>query len=233
MCFSNIYAQNEENISLWADYRHQKFITKYKVWWRNDVSIRHTFDDQHSTLYIYKTSLKLNILNSLEFLPGIDFRYNNISNYENILEIRTWQSLRLHWPNIGRFMFEHNYKFEERFFFYSNNLRNEDIGLRSRYRLSVLFPLNNKSIYDKTFFVNLSSEFFLSHYEEVDDLFAETVRLGFLFGYKQNEKWSYSFTFFADKGKTNLVDERTVNNYILSFTVKNTIDLNKNKKGLN
>ena len=232
ICFLSIYAQNNKSASLWADYRHQKYINKYKIWWRNDASIRHNFDEQYSTLFIYKTNLAFNIVNNLEFSPGIDLRYNNISDYDNTLEIRTWQSVILNWPNIGRFLFEHRYQFEQRFYFYSKDFQKEEIDLRSRYKLLIRVSLNNKKIYDKTFFLGMSSEFFLSHDNDIEERFAETVRLAILFGYKLNDKWTYSLSLMSNRGKNDYENERIVNNYIVSFTITNTLGLNHNKKEL-
>lgn len=227
--FLNLQAQDSKSAGIWASYSYRQFISKYRFWWNNAAEIDYTFNEINSTMYNYTSAAKFSLLNNLEFAPSVDLIYTitNDDDIENVFEFRISESVYLYWPNIGRFMFDHRYKFEQRFLFYSDRLKEEKIGLRSRYTLSVTFPLNNKRIFDNTFYISLSSQYFISHDTETDKAYAEIIRGGFMFGYRQNSQWRYSVTYYLDNGKNNLQSDRTVNNSIVSFSIINTIDINK------
>lgn len=217
---TSIKAQNSSEIQIWENYSMRFFNKKYRFWIRNDIGLRQALVQNPQSEYLINPQLMFNIGSVIEFIPGVQFQYIHDPAYLNSAEIRTWQGVRLHWPNIGRVMFEHYYRFEQRFFFLEGK-SDGDLGLRSRYRLDARVPINNKMITENTFYIDLRSELYFPHDKEVVELYADNIRAGFNVGYNQNAKWRYHFTFLIDHTKSNINDSRTKDNYIFSLTLRN------------
>ena len=163
----------------------------------------------------------INLGNYLEFQPAVDFRYTHFHESDNIFELRTWQGLVFHWPQIKRVLFDHFYRFEQRFY-WNQGVKQDGVGLRSRYRLNARIPLNNRAIFDKTFYFDLRGEAFLPHDDSVEEIFASTIRFGANVGYNHNPKWRYYATVYMDAGRDQQGESRTVSRYILSLNVRGT-----------
>ena len=118
-------------------------------------------------------------------------------------------------------MFDHFYRFEQRFF-WIEGIPQEDFSLRSRFRLNTRLPINNYAITDNTFFVDFRGEIFLAHDNGVKEKFASTVRLGINLGFRQNAKWRYQLTGYIDGGKNAQSDNRTATRYIMEASVRTT-----------
>lgn len=155
----------------------------------------------------------------LDVHPAVDFRLSFHPDLLTTLEIRTWQGVSLYWPDIGRFMFDHFYRFEQRFYWTEGN-RDENIGLRSRYRLRMRVPFNNRSITDRTYYVELRGEVFIPHDDEIEEFFASLLRIGTSIGYNQNSKWRYQLKGYFDAGRNTREDERKVSKFILELSVR-------------
>ncbi len=220
-CLNSIRGQENAHFELWNSYESRHFVSKYRFWYRNDVSIRLSFDDNPSTLYLLRPRMIVNVGNYLEFHPAVDFRYTHFYETDNTFELRTWQGLVFHWPQIKRVLFDHFYRFEQRFH-WTNGERQVGVGLRSRYRLNIRVPLNHRAIFDKTFYVDLRGEAFLPHDDDVDEAFANTVRIGVNVGYHYNPKWQYYATIYVDGGKDTIEETRSASRYILSLNVRGT-----------
>ncbi len=222
LCFSfaNIQAQSSSDLQLWEKYSMRFFVSKYRIWIRNDIDFRQALLVNPSQTYALRPRLIINIGNLLDFQPGIDLWYVNSNDMANTTELRTWQGVRLHWPDIGRVMFEHFYRFEQRFVYTSDD-SGKEMGLRSRYRLQVRTSINNSSLTDKTFYCDLRTEFYFPHDHEVAETFASTVRAGVNIGYNKNYKWRYFASFLVDRVKNTAEQDRLANNYIISLTLRN------------
>ncbi len=87
-------------------------------------------------------------------------------------EIRTWIQFNMK-SSLGILNIEHRYRAEQRFT--SNGFRN-----RYRYRLGTIIPLNNEVVREKTLYLNVWNELFLTNKEP----FFERNRLFIGFGYE-------------------------------------------------
>ena len=219
--FNPVQAQDNAHFELWNSFHSKYFVSKYRFWYQNDFSIRASFSDDPSTLYILGPRMVINLGNYLEFLPAVDFRYTHFYQSDNSFELRTWQGLAFHWPQIKRVLFDHFYRFEQRFI-WDNGVYQGDVSLRSRYRLNTRIPLNNRAIFEKTFYLDIRGEVFIPHDDGVDETFASTIRLGLNLGYNYNPKWRYYATVYADFGSDSEGEERTASRYILSLNVRGT-----------
>ncbi len=108
-----------------------------------------------------------------------------------VSENRIWQQLIWN-QSFNNFRIEHRLRAEQRYT--SNGYRN-----RFRYRLSAIIPINNKTITNKTLFVNTSNEFHLNN----DGVFFEQNRYYLGGGYNFNSQlslqvgWIYRSDFFT------------------------------------
>ena len=219
-CFiANVSAQENTYLELRGTYTHQHYISKYRFWFRNDVGIRPNFGDDPFTMFLLRPRAIVELGNIVDLHPAVDFRFSYNQNAAYTFELRTWQGLTLHWPDVGRVMFDHFYRFEQRFH-WTEGVKEEDIGLRSRYRLNMRVPLNNTSVIDNTFFTELRGEFFFPHGEDIQETFASTIRLGLIIGYHQNRKWRYQLTGYIESGENTIDDDRSVGRYIIEVTVR-------------
>ncbi len=219
--FAPARAQENAHFELWNTYVARHYVSKHRFWYRTDFGINFSFDEDPSTMYLVRPRFIFDLGNIVEFQPGVDFRFSYYHESDNTFELRTWQGLKVHWPDVGRVMFDHFYRFEQRFHWIEGRIR-EDISLRSRYKLNMRVPVNNKSVADNTIFFDFSGEVFLPHDDGIQETFASTIRLGLYLGYRQNTKWQYQLIGYLDGGKNAREDNRTSSRYILEAKVRTT-----------
>lgn len=206
---------------LWTNYSVRNYIDNWRIWLYNDVSVRYTINNSNSTTFLYRPKAIINIGNLLEIHPAVDFRYTLNPDLVNEVEIRTWQGIELNWPQVGRILIDHFYRFEQRFH-YIENTKEEEIGLRSRYRFRAMVPINKKGITDNTFYSILSAEFFFPHDGEITERHANNIRTGLTFGYNFNSRWRTYITYMLDHAMELNDNNRIVTNRILSINLRST-----------
>jgi hypothetical protein len=216
------YGQEGAHFEPWTTFTTQHFISKGGFWLRNDFSIRPAFDDEFNTLYMVRPMAIMDLGSYVDLNVAVDLRYTRYSESVNTIEIRTWEGVRLHWPDIGRVRFDHFYRFEQRFH-WTEGFERDKIALRSRYRLNMRIPLNNTSLKDHTLFTDTRAEAFIPHGESFEETFASTLRLGLSLGYNQNNKWRYQLRAYVDWGRNTIEDEAQSNRYILEVSVRMSI----------
>ncbi len=199
LCFTS-RAQNNSHFESWNSYSVRHLAFKHLFWIRNDIGIRASFDENPSTMFLLRPRLEIGLWDIVEIHPAVDFRYSYYPNSLNSIEIRTWQGVRVLWPDIGRVMFDHFYRFEQRFHWFEGFERDK-ISLRSRYRIEMRIPVNHRTLIDNTLFIDLRGEVFIPHDNEIEETYASTIRLGLNLGYRQNQKWRYQLTGYIDGGK--------------------------------
>ena len=170
-------------------------------------------------MYLLRPRAIIELADIVDLHPGVDFRLATYAELPSTFEIRTWQGLVVSWPDVGRFMFDHFYRFEQRFY-WTDGAKEEDIGFRSRYRLRMRVPFNKRTITNGAVFMDLRGELYLPHDEEIGELFATLIQVGAALGYQQNNRWRYQLIAYFDGGRNTLEDERTVTRSILEFRVR-------------
>lgn len=148
---------------------------KWSVFGETQVRSLSFYDEFH--YYEIKTGATFKINKQFSATSGFG-SYNTYSENGNFKtpiqnkEIRTWAQLNIK-SNLGIFNFEHRYRAEQRFT--SNGFRN-----RFRYRLGTIIPINNNVVKEKTLYLNIWNELFLTNKEP----FFERNRLFLGFGYE-------------------------------------------------
>lgn len=217
-----LQAQNSPHHEIWGTYTSRRYLQNKKLWLRCDYGARSAFTEEPSTTFLARLRLIFSVGNDLELIPAIDFRYSHYAELPNIMEIRTWEGAQLNWPYIGRVSFDHFYRFEQRFYITEGNTK-DHISLRSRYRLRMRIPFNNKAVGEKTYFTDLSLEAFLPHDDSINELFANTIRLGVTAGYNHSVKWRYYLIGYVDRGRNNFDNNVTNDRYIISFKARRSL----------
>ena len=212
-------AQDKTHFESWNSFRIEKYLRKARFMFSNDFGFRPSFDEEFNITYLLRPKAIIDLGDIIDFYPSVDFRFGQYPNYTNTIEIRFWQGLKLHWPDIGRVEFSHFYRLEERLH-WTEGFERDEVSLRSRYRLNMRIPLNNPYITDKTYFMDLRAEAFLPHTETFEELYASTLRLGIRGAYNVNRKWRYNLTAYLDRGKNTIDDDRTSSRFMLEFLVR-------------
>jgi len=215
-------AQDNADLELRTNYTIQNYITRFRFWIRNDIGIRQSFDNDPFTMFLYRPRAIIELGNIVDIIPAVDFRYSYYSGLGNTFEIRTWEGISVHWPDVGRIMFVHLYRFEQRFH-WTEGEREEETGFRSRYRLNMRIPLNNPTLADQTWFLDMRGEIFLPHDEGIQELYSSRMRFGTLIGYRHNIKWRFQLAGYFESGWNTYTDERTVNHYIIEARVRTSL----------
>ncbi len=120
----------------------------------------------------------------------------NFKNPTTGNEFRIWEQFILN-NNINRLKLEHRYRLEQRFT--ASGYRN-----RFRYRLNAIYPINNSSIKQKTWYLSVYNEFFLNN----DGVYFEQNRMFAGIGYQINNRLT------AQGGFINRFDNLDTNNKI-------------------
>ena len=204
---SNIHAQ-EQNIPtnhLWFDFYNFFPITE-KLEYGGDLGFRHAFSDfPWSRIYIRPT-LAYRWKEKIRFLGGFKFAYTSQDILANTFEIRPWLGIKINWPKIRRFTFQHFLRLEQRFQFNtgSDSWASET---RLRYRLGTRVPINHPTIIDKTFYLPLWAEFFRNARGDLTERFASKVRLTAGLGYRFDKKWRLEFEYTYQGSRSFRQDE--------------------------
>jgi hypothetical protein len=117
-----------------------------------------------------------------------NFLYND-ERFENpyMTENRLWQQLLMK-NNLGRFLFEHRYRVEQRWLKSQNNHLYRD---RIRYLLRLNIPLNKKTIENNTLYLSFYDELFVNITSSPFDRNRLFGALGFQFGNGLNLQLGY------------------------------------------
>jgi hypothetical protein len=169
--------------------------SKWNAFIELQLRSQQTFD--HFNYHEVKGGIGYAINSSLSAIVGtgryITYQLNdNFKTPFLVSENRIWQQLVWN-QSFQKFRIEHRLRAEQRYT--SNGYRN-----RFRYRISGIVPINNKTITNKTFFVNTSNEFHFNN----EGVFFEQNRYYLGGGYNFNSQlsiqtgWIYRSDFFTN-----------------------------------
>jgi len=144
MCFNQTRMNDKWSIHAEAQYRSFEITTNTEqLLFRGGVNYHINNSTFISTGYAYITNYAFD----KEQLPGVQ-----------VSENRIWQQFLMR-NNLGRCLFEHRYRLEQRWMQSNNNTRYLD---RIRYLLRVTVPLNKKEIEKNTLFLSFYDEVFIN-----------------------------------------------------------------------
>lgn len=130
-------AQIENNeLQTWND-AILKYKFNNKLYHVGDVGARYYFDTHWSVFYV-RPALKWKLTNDLSLVGGVASFYNSNKEYNNIADLRIFQTVELVWPRLKGFSFHHRVMVEERWFL--NESQPTEYKVRGRYRLGFVTP---------------------------------------------------------------------------------------------
>lgn len=174
------YSSGQSKIGTWNVLNvNLKISEKWNVFTEAQLRSLSLYDEFH--YYEIKTGGTFKINKQFAATAGFGSynTYSELGNFNNPIqnkEIRTWLQMNIK-QNLGIFVIEQRYRAEQRFT--SNGYKN-----RFRYRIGASIPINNIVIKEKTFYVNVWNEIFLTNKEP----FFERNRLLLGIGYEFNKK---------------------------------------------
>jgi hypothetical protein len=209
----------------WIQYYNQiKLNSNYSILF--DVGIRGKSNLAEKTATLGRLGLQRKISNNVSVVVGGAYFGYYSENKLSRNEWRGWQEFSFT-QACNRLNVQHRFRLEERLFYVVNS-NSTIFNYRSRYRLFLTIPINNKTMLKQTFYLIAGDELFIDFGKDITYNFNQNRLLAGL-GYKLNDKLSFSFTYvdqFARKKYSNCF-ERT-NIFWIAITQK--IELKKREK---
>jgi len=172
-------------IEAWLDYTVTKPLNdKWSV--GGDVGYRTPFSNSTFRTFYLRPFANYKLNDQYNFKGGIA-SFNTFRRNVNQFEFRIYQDAYIKWPTLGIFNFTHRFRFEERFFFFSNSSVSNEISVRGRYLLSVRtdpFSMGGEKRW--TFYTSLEP---FVRFTGVEEFQANNFRWDTALSYKVNEQW--------------------------------------------
>lgn len=175
MLQSSIFAQKSE-VGNWFMYFGNKKINQ-KFNWHHEVQYRNFNFIGDTEQLLLRTGLGYNLTeNNNNLLFGYGYIYSepylpSSDQKISINEHRIYQQF-ITKQTIGRFNFQHRYRFEQRFF-------ENDFRMRLRYFVNFNVPLNKKTMENKTVYLSSYNEIFINTEQNYFDRNRVYVGLGY------------------------------------------------------
>ena len=198
---------------LWLDFMPH-FQINQKLEYYGDASFRIFFEENKAFIMIARPSVRYNLNSIVELQGGMGFFYSVIENNTNLLELRPWQGVRIHWPTFGRIGIKHSLKLEERFLWETEQWA-FDPALRFRYKLGGRIPFNESL----SFYLSLFGEGFATAGGENVAILRNRLRGYFGFGYKRNDTWTLELEFIIQASRSNEMEDLDVSDRIFRLKI--------------
>ena len=193
----------------------------------SDIGIR--FKNNHTT--INQALLRIGAQYKINKLILLGTGFANFTSYKEnkltISEMRIWQEISAK-HIILKLQIHHRFRTEERFFTDLPTKSKQKI-VRLRYRLYCTYPLNHKTIENKTIYLIIGDEFFVNYFkanQSIQNTLQNRALAGF--GFKLNDELNFTATYvsqLAQRNKLTEWDEAT----IIWIGINHTINI-KSKK---
>ncbi len=158
----------------------------------------------------------------VDLTGGIGFYYTMQEIIPNSFELRLWQGVKVHWPTMGRFNIDHYARLEQRFNHSLGIIDPWSIVMRSRYRLNVIFPINNPGIIDRTLYMRVNAELFWDMGKSIEERFVNKNRYAMGLGYRFNPKWRLELYYLAEQSQAFSEEGFKVNSHIIQVSLRTT-----------
>jgi hypothetical protein len=217
-------AQDETAITTqsWLFWHHNHYIT-HRFRYIGDIGYRQELPYDNWIRLNFKPGIQWSAGSIVDLTGGIGFYYTMQKIIPNSFELRPWQGIKVHWPILGRFSFDHYARFEQRFNRSIGSTEQWSSVLRSRYRLNVIIPINNTGIIDKTLFVRVNAELFWDMGKSIEERFVNKNRYTMGIGYRFNPKWRLELYYLAEQSKAFSEEGFKVNSHIIQVSLRTYI----------
>lgn len=196
---------------------HHSFTPRFK--YVGDIGYRQELPYDKWIRTSFKPGVEWSAGNIVDLRGGLGFYYSVQEIIPNSFELRPWQGVKVHWPTLGRFSFDHYGRLEQRFNRSTGPFEHWSSVLRGRYRLNVIFPINHPGIIDNTLFVRLNAEIFLNMGRSIVERFVNKNRYAMCLGYRFNPNWRLEVYYLAEQSKAFSEEGFKVNSHIFQVSL--------------
>lgn len=174
--------------------------------------------------YLVRPSLQKGIKDWLNLFGGVGLFYTVQEGLSNTFEIRPWIGARvyLYWDTFRKIRFSDYFRIEDRFVINTQSSGTSN-SIRLRNKTDVKFPITAHYLDDGVLYAMLSFEFFIEG-GDLQELFADKIRLGGGLGYKFNYNWRVEFYFYGFKSQDTATSGFTTTDNVWQLTLKHYVD---------
>ena len=217
-------AQDEaaNTTQLWLFWHHNHAL-RPRLNYIGDIGYKQEIPYDNWTRLNFKPGLQWSVGSFVDLNSGLGLYYTIQKIIPNSVELRSWQGIKIHWPNLGRFSFDHYARIEQRFNHSIGIIEPWSFALRSRYRLNVVFPLNHPGIIDKTLYMRINTEFFWYIGKSITERFVNKNRYCMGIGYRFNKKLRFEIYYLAEQSRAFSEEGFKVNSHIIQFSIRTII----------
>ena len=141
-------------------------------------------------------------------------------------EARTWIGAILFWPTITvakrRFEFAHRFRLEQRWL-QGVDLDGSDFGLRGRYRISTVVPLNQPTVDIGSVYLPLMGEWFFDEHDALEEHFAARIRVTTGVGWVSSKNWTFELRYTAQRSRDTVTDSFSTTDHIIDLRIRTTL----------
>lgn len=217
----NLFAQDETAVTkqTWLFWQHHhSFTPRFKYF--GDIGYRQELPYDKWIRTSFKPGAEWSAGNIVDLSGGMGFYYTVQEIIPNSFELRPWQGVKVHWPTLGRFSFDHYGRLEQRFNHSADPVEQWSSVLRGRYRLNVIFPINHSGIIDNTFFMRLNAEIYWNMGSSIEERFVNKNRYAMCLGYRFNLNWRLELYYMAEQSQAFSQEGFNVNSHIFQVSLK-------------
>jgi len=207
---------------LWLFWQHNQYFTS-RLKYVGDIGYRHEIPFEHWRRIHFRPGVQWSAGNLVDLAGGIGFFFTAQEALPNSIEIRPWQGVRLHWPSLGRFYFDHYLRLEQRFNYFRDFDGNWEFAMRSKFKMNVTFPINNPGIIDKTLYARLNAELYFDLGNSIIERFVNKGRLTTGLMYCLNLKWRLEMLYAIEQSTAFSQEGFNVNSHIIQIHLKSYI----------
>ncbi len=174
--------------------------------------------------YLVRPSLQKGVKDWLDLFGGLGFFYTVQEGLSNTLEIRPWIGARvyLYWDTFSKIRFSDFLRIEDRFIINTQSSGTSN-SIRFRNKTDARIPITAHYFEDEVLYAMLSFEFFIDA-GDVEELFADKIRLGGGLGYKFNYNWRIEAYFYGFRSQDTATSGFTTTDQVWRLVLKHYVD---------
>ena len=219
-----LIAQDSDDVDhqVWVDYFMYR-IPKEDYQFMGDAGYRFLVGGGWEK-YIVRPSLQKGVNDWLDLFGGVGFFYTVQEGLSNTFEIRPWIGAKVHlyWDTFRKIKFSDYFRIEDRFVINTQSSGTSN-SIRLRNKIIAGIPITAHYLDDGVLYAKLSFEFFIDG-GDVDELFADKIRLGVGLGYKFSYNWRVEFYFYGFRSQDTATSGFTTTDQVWQFTLKHFVD---------
>ena len=215
-----LISQNESatTTQIWF-YWHQSYDFTSRIRYLGDLGYRQEFPYENWSKIYFRPGAEWSAGSLTDIAGGVGFWYTVQQIIPNTFELRPWQAVKLQWPSLGRYLFDHYLRLEERFILYDET-DHWEFAMRTTYRLNVTFPLNNRGIFDKTLYIRMNAALYADLGKSLLERFIDDRRFSLGLGYRFDPRWRLELFYVFNQSRAFFKEGFKVTSHIIQVRLR-------------